>query len=221
MMNQARQITYALLVMGWLGSAQADTRDNAIALFDWAEAAYPELLQPGAPAVQEVAGFYVRHYDITGIYLGVQGDNIWAFGEQLGPEIVYVGKLNELIEVADRDISDAILDNRRAECSYYAESLVSAVRDLKRNILFAGDLRITVDDNKCMFQTNSIPNHDFNDSTAAFATNVSEVAANFEIPLEPAFATQVTELSLSTDNAILLNGVKIDLLAAACYNVAD
>ena len=39
--------------------------------------------------------------------------------------------------------------------------------------------------------------------------------------MNPTFADEPTAISLNTDNGILLNGVKIDLLAAACYNVAD
>ena len=203
--------------------AQADTLDNANALFNFAEQTYPDLLSPAAPETQKVQGYYVRHYTDTGIYLGVQGDNIWALGGQFGDSPYYAGKLGDLIQLQDTDISDAILSNRSAECSYYADKLISSVRDIQRNTLFNGSLTITVDaeSNECVLSTNSIPNHDFNDQTAAFATNVAAVSAEFRIPLAPSFATSTTAISLTYDNALLLNGVKIDLLAAACYNVAD
>ena len=191
----------------------ADTRDNAIALFEFAEATYPELLSPAAPEIQEIQGFYVRYYPDSEIYLGVLGDNIWALGPQFGPDPIYVGKIADLISVPDSDISDLLLSNRRPQCSYYAESLFSAVEDIKRSILYTGSLQIEVDGDDCVFSSNSIPNHDFNDNSAAFATNVGAVTAEFRIPTQPGFAAEATPISLQTDNAILLNGVKIDLLA--------
>jgi hypothetical protein len=222
-LSRSALLPWALLLSMLTSLAGADTRDNAIALFDFAEAAYPELLSPAAPATEEIQGFYVRYYADTSIYLGVQGDDVWAFGAQLGPAAIYVGKLADLVTLPDTDISDALLSNRRTQCSYYADSLFSSVRDLKRNTLFSGTVSISVDNNssQCVISSNSIPNHDFNDSSAAFATNVSAVSAEFRIPLQPAFAAAPTPISLQTDNAVLLNGVKVDLLAAACYGVAD
>jgi len=199
----------------------ADTRDNAIALFEFAESTYPELLSPLNPETQEMQGYYVRFYENTGIYLGIQGDSVWAVGGDLGQTPQMVGRLRDFVTVQDSDISDAILTNRRPYCTYYAENTFASVRDVKRNILFSGSVSITVDGNQCVITTNNIPNHDFNDSSAAFATDVSEVATEVRVPIEPAFASTTTAISLTTDNAIMLNGVKLDLLAAACYNVGD
>ena len=210
-----------LLTVAISSFSMADTRDNALALFSFAEATYPELLSPAAPEVQEIQGAYVRYYSDTEIYLGVQGDNILATGGVLGPEIGYYGKLSELIAIVDSDISDALLSNRRAECSYYAENRNSSVLDIKRSMEFAGSVQITVDGSECVISTNSIPNHNFNDNSASFATNVSAVSAEFRIPIAPDFAASTTPLSLTTDNAVLLNGVKVDLLAAGCYGVGD
>ncbi|MEQ8954041.1 MAG: YHYH protein, partial [Gammaproteobacteria bacterium] len=211
-------LTLSLFVSGTI---VADTRDNAIALFDWAESSFPELLSPAAPELQEIQGFFVRHYTDTNIYLGVQGDNLWAFGEQLGPDIIYVGKIGELISIAERDITDEIFSSRRGSCSYYAEPLFASVLDLKRSILFSSSVEITVDGDSCVISSNNIPNHDFNDSSAGFADNVAEVATELRIPLAPSFANNSTAISLTTDNAVFLNGVKLDLLAAACFNVGD
>lgn len=204
--------------------SKADTLGNANALFEFAESSYPELLSPAAPETQQLQGFYVRHYTDTNIFLGVQGDNIWAYGpQQLGPDVVYVGKLEELLTLPQTDITDVLLSRRNPECSYYADDLISSVRDVKRSQSFSGNLDISVDPqtSECVFSSNGIPNHDFNDSGAAFATNVSAVQSEFRIPLEPSFANQTTAISLEYDNAIMLNGVKLDLLAAACYNVGD
>ncbi len=199
----------------------ADTRTNALAIFDWAESQYPSLLAPVGGTVQEIQGFYVRYYSDTDIYLGVQGDNLWALGQQLGADAVYVGKISEFISLTSTDISDAILTNQRGSCTYYADKLFSAVEDLKRGILFTGSVDITVSGTECVITTNSIPNHDFNDSSAAFATQVSEVAAEFKIPINPMFAAAPTAIALTTDNGVLLNGVKVDLLAAGCFGVGD
>ena len=199
----------------------SDTLVNANSFFTFAESSYPALLSPTAPVTQELQGYYVRQYSDTDIYLGVKGDDIYALGEQLGPDVIYAGKLSDFISVAESDISDAILNNRRSECTYYADNLFSSVLDLKRNILFAGSLQITIDGDECVFKTNSIPNHDFNNNSAAFATNVSAVDAQFKISTEPRFAAGNTVISLQTDSAILLSGAKLDLLAAACFGVAN
>jgi hypothetical protein len=216
---------FAAILIALTTSVRADTLGNANALFNFAEDAYPELLSPARPETQAIQGFYVRYYSSTDIYLGVQGDKVWALGEQLGPGVIYVGELADFndLQLSPTDISDITLSNRQSSCSYYADTLVSTVRDIKRDITFNGNLQISVDpdSNECVFISNSIPNHDFNDSMAAFASDVAEVSSEFRIPLEPAFASNPTDISLSYDNGILLNGVKLDLLAAACFGVAD
>lgn len=207
----------------FLSQASADTLENATRLFEFAEASYPELLSPASPETQEIQGFYVRQYADSGIYLGVQGDVIWVSGAQFGETAQVVGRLGDFIQTGTTDISDAILGNRRGVCSYYADSLVSAVRDIQKNTLYNGSLTITVDTetNECVLSTNSIPNHDFHDANASFVTDVTAISDEFRIPLQPTFASASTAMSLTYDNALLLNGVKVDLIAAACYNVGD
>jgi hypothetical protein len=212
---------FALVYSSLSAIATADTLDNAQAVFDFAEAAYPELLSPAATEIEEIQGFYVRLYTDTGIYLGVQGDNVYAIGGAVGPDLVSVGKISSLITVSDTDITDLLLTNRREECSYYAENRFSNVSDIKRSMQFTGSITMTVEGSECVLVSNSIPNHDFNDATAAFATQVSEVSAEFRIPTQPAFASTATPISLATDNAVFLNGVKLDLLAAGCFGVGD
>ena len=117
-MQLLKRICFALVYSSLSSIASADTLDNAQAVFDFAEAAYPELLSPAAPEIQEIQGFYVRLYTDTGIYLGVQGDNVYAIGGAVGPDLVSVGKISSLIAVNDTDITDLLLTNRREECSY-------------------------------------------------------------------------------------------------------
>lgn len=220
-MQLTKRIASVFIASLLFSSAQADTLDNAQAVFDFAEAAYPDLLSPAAPEIQEIQGFYVRQYTDTGIFLGVQGDNVYAIGGAVGPDLVSVGKVSSLITVSDSDITDLFLTNRREECSYYAENRFSNVSDIKRNVQFMGTISFTVEGEECVITSNSIPNHDFNDSTAAFAGDVVEVSAEYRIPTAPVFAASATPISLSYDNAVFLNGVKLDLLAAGCFGVGD
>ncbi|WP_202966672.1 YHYH protein [Cellvibrio sp. OA-2007] len=122
---------------------------------------------------------------------------------------------------AATDLTNKTLVNRSANCADYVATYRADARDVKNNKAFQGDLKISVAGEKCIFTTNEIPNHDFNDGTQKFANDVSAQNTVFEITSMPAFAASTTEISLLVDNAILLNGVKVDLLAAGCYNVGD
>ena len=129
---------------------------------------------------------------------------------------------NEQEPVADGgavDITGALFTNLDANCATYANAYASSVRDVQSGSSFAGDLTITVVGDKCIFATNAIPNHDFNDG-GRFATPVSAQNVSYEIPAIPTAAANVTPLVLG-DDAIFLNGVKLDLLAAACYDVGS
>lgn len=82
-------------------------------------------------------------------------------------------------------------------------------------------MTVTLENDKCVFLSNAIPNHDFNDASAHFATNASEQDQRYEITTSPVQSSASTGLTLGTDNAIFLNGVKLDLLAAGCYGVGN
>ncbi len=119
------------------------------------------------------------------------------------------------------DLTNAILTSRSANCGDYLESYQSSVLDVNNSTVFNGELTISLSGDYCVFQTNNIPNHDFNDGTRAFPNNVSAQNNSFQIIAAPSDEASTTALSLVTDNAILLNGVKVDLLAAACFGVGD
>ena len=121
----------------------------------------------------------------------------------------------------DTDITDAIFTSKNANCQDYVENYTSTVRDVQRDLPFNGDIKITLIDGKCLFQTNAIPNHNFNDGLQTFVNNVTTQVDQYSITTTPTKAVQVTELTLALDNAIFLNGVKLDLLAAACYGVGN
>jgi hypothetical protein len=119
------------------------------------------------------------------------------------------------------DITDSLLTNTSANCADYAASYESRVLDVNNNTEFAGDLRIETDNNTCTFITNAIPNHDFNDGARGFPNDVAAQDDRYTVTANPTVAATSTPLSLTMDNAILLNGVKVDLLAAACFGVGD
>lgn len=120
------------------------------------------------------------------------------------------------------DITDKVFTNRSANCADYANSFTSSVKDVNNsNQVFNGSLTISVANGECSFATNQIPTHDFNDGSSKFANDVAEVNDTFTVTASPENAVSVTQLSLSYDNAIFINGAKLDLLAAACYNVGD
>ncbi|OZG75381.1 hypothetical protein BTA51_03105 [Hahella sp. CCB-MM4] len=116
------------------------------------------------------------------------------------------------------DITDAIFTDRVARCDHYVGSYYANVTDIKRAKDFTGDIVITSDSRFCYVRSNDIPNHDFNDHSAHFATNVSEQNLSFRFPINPTPAYKPSPLALGTSEAVLLNGVVIDLLAAACYD---
>ncbi|MGV6809377.1 MAG: YHYH protein [bacterium] len=119
------------------------------------------------------------------------------------------------------DITNAILSNRSGNCADYANQYTSSVKDVKSSVAYAGDLTISVANDKCTFTTNEIPNHDFNDGNASFIGDVTAQAGTYEMTVNPSLANRTTALSLSMDNGLFLNGVKLDLIAAACYNVGN
>ncbi|WP_158966314.1 YHYH protein [Paraglaciecola sp. L3A3] len=119
------------------------------------------------------------------------------------------------------NITNATLANGSGNCADYVAEYTANATDVANDRAFIGDLQITVSDNKCVFSSNAIPNHDFNDGGTAFPNTVSAQNARFEISNAPQIAASTTSLSLDVDNAILLNGVKVDLLAAGCFGVGN
>lgn len=119
------------------------------------------------------------------------------------------------------DITNKIFTARNANCADYVNSYSSNVLDVNNSTVFMGDLTITAANNKCSFHTNAIPNHDFNDGDNKFPNDVSAQNDMFEITSSPSFAASTTAISLQTDNALLLNGVKVDVLAAGCFGVGN
>jgi hypothetical protein len=119
------------------------------------------------------------------------------------------------------DITDIKLTSRAGSCSDYVGEYISNVSDIKRNMAFNGSISIKMDGDNCNLIVNEIPNHDFNDETASFATNVSKQTGSYQIDSMPNMANTVTDITLGTRNGVFLNGVMVDLLAAACYDIGN
>lgn len=85
----------------------------------------------------------------------------------------------------------------------------------------AGEVTIRVNGEKCEISTNGIPDHDVNDAQSSFPEPVSEQDFDLKVPLNPQASQATTPLTLDTDNGVLLNGAKIDMIAAACYGIRD
>lgn len=117
------------------------------------------------------------------------------------------------------DITNTLLSNKSQNCIDYIEQFTSTVNDVNVGTVFYGDLVISQLGDKCIFKTNAIPNHDFNDGGRAFPNPVSAQNDVFEITTSPTISMTATPISLQVDNALMLNGVKVDLLAAGCYGI--
>ena len=116
------------------------------------------------------------------------------------------------------DITDAILTSQSIDCADYADLYSSDVTDLSQDVSFEGGTSITVTDDGCMVESNNIPNHEFADASSAFATITSPNGLTVTIPSDPAISAEPTELSQRSYNAVMLNGVVLDILSAGCYD---
>jgi len=119
------------------------------------------------------------------------------------------------------DITDVIFTSYATNCAEYVNQYSSQVQDVNENTDYSGHLNISLVNEQCVFSTNAIPNHDFNDGNRTFRNPVSEQNVIYTIAQFPTINKHVTPLSLRSDNAIFLNGVKLDLLAAGCFGVRD
>lgn len=118
------------------------------------------------------------------------------------------------------DITDAMLSDRSANCAAYADNYSATATDVQNAMTYSASVAITVDEGTCAISSNAVPNHDFN-ATGRFANSFRQQNQSFSVTASPAPAARTTALSLQYDNAVFLNGVKLDLMAAGCYGVGD
>ncbi len=120
------------------------------------------------------------------------------------------------------DISNALFNYLDPNCANYVGQYNSVAQDQSNLASYSGSLKITATDSSCTFETNAIPNHNFNNATGGgFVNAIATQSLSYTIDRNPSTATATTDLTLNIDNAIFLNGIKLDLLAAACYDVGS
>ena len=119
------------------------------------------------------------------------------------------------------DITDAVFTNTSIDCGDYADQYSSIVRDEQNNLIFDGAVTVVQFSDNCTISVNGIPNHDFNDESAHFATDVSINSRIFTVERNPLKASQTEELSQMYYDAVMLNGVVVDMLSAGCYKPND
>ena len=134
--------------------------------------------------------------------------------------------LNQIISVAFGlfcsvvlavDITDAVLSDQSSNCEDYVNTYSADVSDLQNNNDYSMAVTISSNGAKCTLSSNGIPNHNFNE-TGNFASAIAANQRAFSIPVNPSPANTVTPLAQSQWDAVLLNGVVLDLLSAGCYN---
>ena len=133
--------------------------------------------------------------------------------------------LSELEQEAGRirgttNITGAKFTNPSPDCADYIGQYNASAKDVLRDADFQAALETRTTGNTCTLSSNSIPNHDFNDGDRSFANAVGEVAKTYSFPTNPTFAATKTPLN-GVNNAVLLNGVKVDILSAGCFGVGD
>ena len=119
------------------------------------------------------------------------------------------------------DIKDIVLTNLSGDCADYASPYEADVQDLQQKIDFLATFTVTDGGESCDITSNGIPNYDFNDESARFADPVAIQDLSLSIPRNPKKADEITELSLLYYNAVMLNGVVLDLLSNGCYMPED
>lgn len=118
------------------------------------------------------------------------------------------------------DITDAIFTDRAATCADYVAENTATATDVQERLRYTATTIITTNGKTCSIASNAVPNHDFN-ATGRFANPFSQQNQQYTIPANPSANSVPTALSLRMDNAIFLNGVKLDLMAAGCFGVRD
>lgn len=93
-------------VLAAADGGSVDPVDAANQLLDFAEVYYPDYF-PGHPVTGTALGYVYRHYESTGLYLGVRDGEVYVLGGVFGNEVVDVGPLTRFITPQPRVLSTA------------------------------------------------------------------------------------------------------------------
>ena len=119
------------------------------------------------------------------------------------------------------DLTNRILTNRSGDCADYTAAYTAEPRDVQRRRDHTAAVQISAKGSQCQITSNALPNHDFNTRGARFVTPVRETQTTLTVPRTPSVAAKPTPLSQRSYDAVLLNGVVVDLLSAGCYRPDD
>ncbi len=119
------------------------------------------------------------------------------------------------------DIKDIVLTNLSGDCADYVAPYEASVQDLKLSTRVLASFTVSGAGDSCAVSSNSIPNYDFNDESARFADPVAAQDLALWIPRNPSIADEPTALGLLFYNAVMLNGVVLDLYSNGCYAPDD
>lgn len=136
--------------------------------------------------------------------------------------------LNGLITSAGSyDIFDAVFAERSVDCADYMNDYEASPMDLQNSTSFSAEVSVSATSSECTISSNSVPNHDFNDETAAFAggqegaTITPQTDFEHTVTRTPSFADSPTFITQQIKNGIFLNGVRLDIMSAGCYRPTD
>ena len=137
------------------------------------------------------------------------------------PTVISIPTSNRDEEGEIINITNKIFSNRSSDCVDYAERYISNIKDITRIIDFEGYINIQALDTHCLISSDNIPNHDFNDSTAFFRTNVTKMPGIYKINRFPKQGSEISHLDAQSWDAVMLNGVVVDVKSAGCYNPSE
>lgn len=145
------------------------------------------------------------------------------------------GELGDLVAYPQGDPLDithsgdhGIMNIRASTCARFVKQYTASAYDIfgtsstSDDVLLTSNVSISVENGECIVDANNIPNHNFQDTATFPANNVtSEQNFVYRIPAAPTFADSITPLDVGNEQGFLINGVKIDIFAAACLGHGD
>ena len=122
-----------------------------------------------------------------------------------------------------QNIYNRIFTQRDSDCAaFYGAEItncsIAEVRDLTRSLSFTSNVTLASSETSCTLSSDAIPNHDFNDSSANFRTDATEIQRDFVISRNPSIAEVNSDIDGGSWDAIMINGVVVDLKSAGCYS---
>jgi hypothetical protein len=115
-------------------------------------------------------------------------------------------------------LNGKILSNLSGDCADHVGTNSTSSTDVKRNTFYSGTVSVAAGGNACSIASSAIPNHNVNDGPRSFRNTMSVQNLSFSIPSNPRMNSSTTALSHRSYDAVMLNGVPVDILSAGCYD---